>query len=101
MLLQKCLNTDIQTTKKTETKKNITFLEGLRDHGDLVLFVGGLREALETRGLDHGLAEADHGVRHFDVDLGVEFSEVMHDAVKVELARAQHDVLPGLLHAGV
>ena len=35
----------------------------------LVLLVGSLCEALETAGLDHGLAERHNGVRYFDLDL--------------------------------
>ena len=35
----------------------------------LVLLVGSLCEALETAGLDHGLAERHNRVRYFDLNL--------------------------------
>mmetsp|Transcript_82865 Transcript_82865/g.235065 ORF Transcript_82865/g.235065 Transcript_82865/m.235065 type:complete len:886 (-) Transcript_82865:399-3056(-) len=72
-------------------------LQRLRDHVQLVLLVRRLGEALERARLHHGLAELDHGVRDLDLEVAVEPSEVVEDAVQVDLARARHDVLAALL----
>ena len=73
-------------------------LQWLCDHGQLVLLVRGLGETLQGARLDDCLAEGDDGVGDLDVDLGVQLAQVVHDAVEVELAGPEDDVLTALLN---
>src|SRR4051812_13770621 len=76
-----------------------TLLQRLREHWDLFSLVGGLGEALQRARLHHRLAEAHHRVGHLDVDFGEDLPHVVHHAVEVELAGAQHHVFARLFHS--
>eukprot|EP00754_Rhynchopus_humris_P010394 Rhum_TRINITY_DN14152_c0_g1::Rhum_TRINITY_DN14152_c0_g1_i1::g.70262::m.70262 len=74
-----------------------SLVQRLRNHRDLVLLVRRLSEALQARRLDDRLAELRHRVGHLDLHLREQPPQVVHDAVQVQLAGAQDDVLTALL----
>jgi hypothetical protein len=73
-------------------------LERLGRHDEAVPVVGRLREAADARRGGHRLAEGHHGVGDLDFEVGVQLAQVVHDAVQVQLPRAQDHVLARLLH---
>ena len=77
-----------------------SLFEGFRNEGELILLVGCLSKALERRSLYHRLAEADRRVSGFDLHLRVHETQIMHDAIEIELASAENEMLPALLHLG-
>ena len=75
-------------------------VEGLGDESELVLFVRGEGVAFDAALVLDCFAEAGDGVRDFDLHVGVEFAEVVQDAVHVEFAGAEDDVLAGFFDFG-
>mmetsp|Transcript_20010 Transcript_20010/g.60454 ORF Transcript_20010/g.60454 Transcript_20010/m.60454 type:complete len:220 (-) Transcript_20010:2220-2879(-) len=56
-------------------------VERFRNHGEFVALVGSLRKTLQLAGLHHRLREADHRVRHLDLDFAVQLPQVLHEGI--------------------
>ena len=62
-----------------------------------ILLIRRIGVALKGASLQHGLAESRYGIRYLDLDLREQFPQIMHDAIQIQLARSNDDMLPTFL----
>jgi len=74
--------------------------EGLGDHVDTVVLVGGLGQSSHAGLLGNGLAVLDDGVGDAERDTSVVLLEILQANLEVELTGTSNDVLTGLSDVG-